>query len=211
MEIIKPDAYLYNEQQIKTIEDHIAKHFGTVKTVLHEMCSFDIHVDVEIVEPTEEKNYYTLVTVGMGTYRMNVPEEYKDEQIDRIELLLCLPSNWDLKTQKDEYRWPSDLLRDLARLPLRENSWLGYGHTIPNGAPFADNTKLSATILLGLQDASHEACICELPDGDRILFYQIIPLYDEELEYKLANGTDSLLKNMGDVDHVIDITRKNVM
>ena len=211
MEIIKPDAYLYDEQQIKIVEDHIVKHFGEVKTVLHEFASFDIHVDVEIVEPTEDKNYYTLITVGMGTYKMNVPEDYKDERIDRIELLLCLPPDWDLKTQNDEYRWPGDLLRDLARLPLRENSWLGYGHTIPNGVPFADNTKLSSTILLGLQDASNEACTCELPDGDRILFYQIIPLYDEETEYKLANGTNALLSHMGDVDHVIDINRKSVI
>ena len=33
----------------------------------------DIHVDIYIIEPTRKRNYYTLITSGMGAHRMNVP------------------------------------------------------------------------------------------------------------------------------------------
>jgi hypothetical protein len=200
---------LYDYEQIKIVEGHIEKYFGKASTVLHEFASVGVHIDVEIVEPTEDKNFFTLITVGMGTYRMNVPPEYNEEQIDRAELLICLPPDWEIKSTETKDRWPSDLLRFLARLPLEENSWLGFGHTVPNGEPYAENTKLSSCVLLGVQEAPPEAEVCTLSNGERIVFYQVIPLYNEEMEYKLKHGTDAMLENMGDVDHIVDIGRSS--
>ena len=37
--------------------------------------------------PSEERDYYTLVTMGMGAHRMNVPEELAEYKLERRSLL----------------------------------------------------------------------------------------------------------------------------
>ena len=66
---------LYPEEEIEIIEAHIAEHYGKFDKVFHELVSADLHIDIAVVEPTEDRNYYTLVTMGMGAHRMNVPPE----------------------------------------------------------------------------------------------------------------------------------------
>ena len=46
------------------------QYFGEVENVFHELVSPDIHVDICIVPPSEKRDYYTLVTMGMGAHRM---------------------------------------------------------------------------------------------------------------------------------------------
>ena len=60
---------MYSEEEQTAIEQHIARYFGPNENVFHELISYDIHVDIYIVEPTPERNYYTLVTGGMGHVR----------------------------------------------------------------------------------------------------------------------------------------------
>jgi len=200
---------LYTSEELDAVESHIEKFFGKVEKVFHELYSPDIHCDVELIDPTPERNYYTLVTVGMGAHRMNIPERLLSNGIDRAELIICLPPDWDFKSKDDNYTWPLNLIKYLARLPGDNNTWLGYGHTVPTGK-LAANTDLSGCILLGIQDAPEGAAVCALPDAEQILFYQVIPLYEEEMNFKVENGTDALLEYMEDVDHVVDIKRQNI-
>ena len=53
-------------------------------------------MDICIVPPTEERDYYTLVTMGMGAHRMNVPEELAEYKLERAELAIALPADWKL-------------------------------------------------------------------------------------------------------------------
>ena len=64
---------VYSEEERKAVEEHIKACFGAFETVLHEVVSPDIHVDVCVIPPAKDRNYYTLVTMGMGAHRMNVP------------------------------------------------------------------------------------------------------------------------------------------
>ena len=41
-------------------------------------------------------------------------------------------------------------------------------------------------------------------------FYQLIPLYREEMDFKCQNDAESLLDIMSDVSFVVDIHRDNV-
>ena len=78
--------------------------------------------------PSEERDYYTLVTMGMGAHRMNVPEELAEYKLERAELAIALPADWklDQESMKDEkWYWPIRLLKSLARLPINCDSWLG--------------------------------------------------------------------------------------
>jgi len=185
---------LYSNEEMDVIDRHIGKYFGAYKNVFHEIVSPDIHVDIVIIEPTVKRNYYVLVTMGMGAWKMEIPPELKKYRIDRAELLVCLPPDWKLDSLDDEkWYWPLRWLKILARLPAKESTWLGWGHTIPNGGPFAENTRLSATMLISPGAFSKKSYVCKLPGGDEVNFYQMLPLYDEEIEFKLQNSAEALL------------------
>ena len=40
------------------------------------------------------KNYYILMTHGMGAHAMNVPEDLAGQKLERAELFICLPPDW---------------------------------------------------------------------------------------------------------------------
>ena len=141
---------VYTEEEMEAVEGHIEQYFGKVENVFHELVSPDIHVDICVVPPSEERDYCTLVTMGMGAHRMNVPEELAEYKLERAELAIALPADWklDQESMKDEkWYWPIRLLKSLARLPIASDTWLGFGHTMDNKENFAENTKLCAAIL----------------------------------------------------------------
>ena len=190
---------------MEAVEGHIEQYFGKVENVFHELVSPDIHVDICIVPPTEERDYYTLVTMGMGAHRMNVPEELAEYKLERAELAIALPADWklDQESMKDEkWYWPIRLLKSLARLPINCDSWLGHGHTVENREPFADNTKLCTATLIGPQGTEDGSEVCTLPGGEEVNFYQVIPLYEDELDYKLEHDVDALLDKMAGISFV---------
>ncbi len=201
---------LYEEEEKDALNAHLEKFFGHSDHVFHEIVSPDIHVDIYIIEPTAERNYYTLVTLGMGAHWMNVPYELAEYKLERAELLIYLPADWDIQGDDEKYYWPLRWLKILARLPLEQDTWLGWGHTVPNGGPFAENTLLSGVLLINPEDVEDGAAVCQLPNGEEVNFYQVIPLYEEEMNFKIAKGAEALLGKMGGVNAVVDINRANV-
>ena len=205
---------VYTEEEMEAVEGHIQQYFGKVENVFHEIVSPDIHVDICMVPPTEERDYYTLVTMGMGAHRMNVPKELAEYKLERAELAIALPADWklDQESMKDEkWYWPIRLLKSLARLPINCDSWLGHGHTVENREPFADNTKLCTATLIGPQDTEDGSEVCTLPGGEEVNFYQVIPLYEDELDYKLEHDTDALLNKMRGISFVVNPTRQDAI
>jgi len=191
---------VYSEEDLDALEQHIEEHFGPFKNVFHEVTSPDIHVDIVIIEPTPERNYYVLVTMGMGARKMAIPAGLEEYHLERAEIMACLPPDWKLDDLSDEkWYWPLRWLKILARLPGEENTWLGWGHTIPNDSrPFAENTRFSAMMLIYPGAFGEESFECELPDGEKVNFYQMLPLYDEEIAYKLRHNAEALLELMDD-------------
>ena len=205
---------VYSEEEIEVIEGHIQQYFGNFETVFHELSSPDIHVDICVVPPSEEHDYYTLVTMGMGAHRMNVPEELAEYKLERAELAIALPKDWKLKQEdmRDErWYWPIRLLKTLARLPIASDTWLGFGHTMDHEEDFAKDTKLCAAILTGPQGTEEGSEVCTLPGGEEVNFYQVIPLYRDELEYKLAHDADALLDKMEGISFVVKPNRQDAI
>ena len=205
---------VYTEEEMEIVEGHIQQHFGAFEHVFHELASPDIHVDICVVPPSEERDYYTLVTMGMGAHRMNVPEELAEYKLERAELAIALPKDWKLKQEDmkdDRWYWPIRLLKSLARLPIASDTWLGWGHTMDNQEPFAPDTELCAAILTGPQGTEDGSEFCTLPGGEEINFYQVIPLYRDELEYKLAHDADALLDKMEGISFVVEPDRQDAI
>ena len=205
---------VYTEEEMEAVEGHIEQYFGKFENVFHELVSPDIHVDICVVPPSEERDYCTLVTMGMGAHRMNVPEELAEYKLERAELAIALPADWklDQESMKDEkWYWPIRLLKSLARLPIASDTWLGFGHTMDNEEDFAKDTKLCAAILTGPQDTEDGSEVCTLPGGEEVNFYQVIPLYEDELDYKLEHDVDALLNKMRGISFVVNPTRQNAI
>ena len=204
---------MYEQEDWDAVEAHLERYFGPCDNVFHEIMSPDIHVDIYIMKPTPERNYYVLSTFGMGAHRMNVPEELAEKKLERAELIVTLPPDWKVTESGEEWYWPIRWLKILARLPINEDGWLGWGHTIanPDDAPFADNTRLCGLVLTEPQGFDEDAVCCELPGGDEVNFYQMIPLTFEEMQFKLAHDAQTLLERFTPEQlAVVDIHRESV-
>ncbi len=197
------------DPSIDEISNHIEKHIGKIHMVFHELVSDKVHIDVHWVKPTEERPFHTLVTSGMSDKPMNTPEGVEDR--DFAELSICLPSDWKLSEEdlkNENYYWPIRWLKSLARFPHDLNTWLSYGHTIPNGdpaIPFADNTKLNTILLLPsivFDEAFHQLTL----EKKSIDFYTLVPLYAEEVKLKLKKGVEALFDGF-DKNGVTDIVQ----
>ena len=206
---------IYTEEEMSAVEQHIKNTFGAFENVFHELVSPDIHVDICVVPPSEGRDYYTLVTMGMGAHRMNVPEELAEYKLERAELAIALPPDWKLDEEslkEERWYWPIGLLKVLARLPIAEDTWLGFGHTMDKQSPFAEGTKLCGALLVGPQDIVWTGGeVCTLPSGEEVNFYQVIPLYRNEIEYKLEHDADALLEKMAGISFVVNPTRQNAL
>lgn len=200
---------------LEEISEHIGRHLGTVETVFHEIVSDAVHIDVHFVKPSDEFPFVRLVTSGMSDIPMTTPTGVAVPRF--VELMITLPADWklDQKSFEDEsWYWPIRQLKTLARLRHKYQTWLGWGHTVPNGdppEPYAPNTKLCGSIVLPsitVPDAFHTL---QIDDRKEITFYSIVPLYAEEMNLKLRSGTDELLKRLEKkgIADIVSTTRPN--
>jgi len=181
-----------NEENIEAISNHIEKSIGKIDCVFHEIISDLVHIDIHWVKPSGKFPFHILVTSGMSDIPMNVPEG--SEKNNFAELCILLPKSWKVDgtnylTMKDAFKdeenyWPLRWLKIIARFPHEYNTWVGYGHTIPNGPnaePFADNTKLGCMLLLPSLSLSTDFFTLKLNATKTIRFYCLYPLYKEEM------------------------------
>lgn len=202
-------------QFTEAVETHIDKHFNQRGPVYHEIVSDLIHLDIEMIEPTADRPFTTLITNGMSSLPMNAPQGA--EQKKYAELVLSLPPDWPLAQESlanERNYWPIRWLKELARLPHTYNSWLWASHTVPNGdppKPFADNTKLCCALILRPILVPESFHCLEVTPNTTIHFLSFIPIYKEEMNLKLQKGLDPLLSllDKAKVNELLDINRPN--
>ncbi|MEY8386957.1 suppressor of fused domain protein [Oscillospiraceae bacterium 38-13] len=203
---------------MEAIEKHMESIFpGWGGFVYHEIMSDLIHVDVHILQEPEGEAY-VLYTTGMSDLPMSLPEELADrEDLKFAELYMILPGDWDVgeagRNTKDmpyESFWPIQMMKFLARFPHEYKTWLGWGHSIPNGpdyAPVCEGLGFGGALLT--QPSLVPVLTTE--EGKEISFYMIVPAYKEEIEYKLKYGMEELDKRF--MEHklpmMLDIRRPN--
>lgn len=204
-----------DEQNIEAISDHIERYIGPVESVFHEIISDLVHIDVHWVKPTNDRPFHTLVTSGMSDLPMTVPDELAELQF--AELLVTVPADWKIDEtsfEDERWYWPVRLLKGLARLPHEYETWLGVGHTVPNDdppEPYDDSTQLCGALItppITLDEEFHEL---ECLGKGIINFYSVMPLYSEEMDFKLSKGLDKLIPKLEKhkITEVIDINRVN--
>lgn len=209
----EPPKYIYSKEEANQLENFVKNKFGEYTSVYHELYSPDIHLDILVVPPTNKDNYYKLITKGMGAYQMNVPNDLKDYAIDRAELVVYLPHDWDFK-QKDN-GWIISLLKVIARTPIFENGWVGYGQTFSQNVegtiPYSTNTKFSNAILFDSNDYLDNKDELYISTKGRINFFQVVPIYREEMIFAKLYGAENLAKILikESEQSIVDNFRKN--
>jgi hypothetical protein len=191
---------------------HIEKHLGKPNPLaLREIVSSDPPITIHAVPMSDR---LALVTTGMSTQPMTVPpggEEYRF-----AELLIYLPKDWplaDSSLRDPNHFWPIDWLRRIARYPHEHHTWLGGpSAVIANDEPpqpLAPNTRL--TCLLATTEAGEFGSL-SLPDGRRVVFYTLFPLYTEERDLEKEKGTAHLVRlfQKRKIGIVVDVNRPNV-
>jgi hypothetical protein len=207
-----PRRELGDLRLIEAVGRHVERHVGPIDFVYHETDSRLVHVDVHHVPPDSRRPFHTLVTSGMSQRAMNVPPGGPSYR--HAELFALLPRHWRLDLEDGRWSWPIRELRDLARYPHQESTWLGCGHTVQNGrppAPYDRSTGFCASILT--RPVSLSGGFARLRYADRrILFYQFIPIYEEELRFALQHTSNALLARFAQYEatDVIDTARPNV-
>jgi hypothetical protein len=131
--------------------------------------------------------------------------------------MITLPPHWKLDGEsfKDEaWYWPVRLLKSLARLPHQYDTWLGWGHTIPNGdpaTPYDASVPFAGAIVLPSMTAPKAFETLDIDAGKRIVFRAVWPLFQGEMDLKLKQGTDALLDcfEKHQVSDAVDPARKD--
>ncbi|MDR2771418.1 MAG: suppressor of fused domain protein [Clostridiales Family XIII bacterium] len=188
-----PPRHCYSQKEEALLLAHIQSRFGAPKRILTEAYPQDIRADAVVIAPSPERPWYALITVGMGAFVMDVPPDLIDCELERAELMFCLPPNWHVGSLREEWRWPLYWLRALAHIPAGKETWLGWGHVVPIEDSVSKRSKFSGMLLIDPAAYDREASFCEMPDGSIVNFYQVLPLFEDEVAYRRTMGTDVLL------------------
>jgi Suppressor of fused protein (SUFU) len=211
---VPPDL---SQSNLAAVDAHIEEHLGQVDFVWHELVSDLVHIDIHVIKPTPQRNWYTLVTSGMSDRPMHSPEGAEDYRY--AEVMMCLPPTWKLGQEhfKDEQNyWPIRWLKMLARLPHEYNTWLSYWHTVPNGdpaEPLANNTSLVGIMLVPPMTTHPEFGELLVPPTHTIRFLAVIPLTADEMAFKLSAGASELFDRLerANVTELLNPARKSVL
>lgn len=200
------------------IRAHIERHLGPIAQTFVEPAggaAGETHpIGIHLVRASIERPIHTLVTTGMSDRPMRTGAERDAPR--HIELMMTLPRTWqfeDPQTDGTGY-WPVRLLAQLAHHPEQHATWLGWGHTVPNGeppAPYARGTALCGVILAPSLLVPKEFYALET-DTRSIEFYAAIPLYQEELQLAARQGMQHLLSALIDhgVNDIVEPRRRNI-
>jgi hypothetical protein len=182
---------------------HLERVLGEIDggLVWHEIVSERIHIDVHLCPPSDRNPANLLVTSGMSAFPMNVPDGVEDRDSWRhAELCMLLPPDWPLSESdlhREESYWPLRLLKTLVRIPHAFSSWLGWGHSIPNGdpaEPYASDTELAGALIIPPFLFGEDLFVC--PGDPELHIFQVLPVTSGEMSFKLDRGTEALLDRL---------------
>lgn len=210
------ETFPQDREAAELILRHVSEHIGHVDYILKESAGNRAQVDLLHVPPDGmRREYHTFITSGMSDIPMAAPRSM--ERCRHAELLLCLPEDWPLSlddlTDEANY-WPLRWLKILAQFPHRFKTWVWYSHIMPNGdpaEPFASDTNLSSVVLSLPITVDEEFVALPVREDKVIYFFSVLPLYQEETDYKLKAGWEKLANRLdrAGISELIDKNRRN--
>lgn len=202
---------------VELVDSHLDQFFDKDEDIIvfDEIESKLIHRDIFFIKANENRPYHMLFSCGMSALPMKVPEDVQSSPY--AEVMLLLPKEWNLNYDSfhdEQNYWPIRLMKELMMLPHANETWLGFGHTFGHGEDqeFADGIGFNAVMLAHSRNLSKDFTQIELEDEQVVTIYSLIPLYKEELEFKMKNGANALLGifDQYNIGEIVKIGRPNV-
>jgi hypothetical protein len=194
---------------------HIEARWGKSELFFEDDSDEFVQIQVHLVKPTKERPFNTLITSGMSDRPMTTPDQGEEYRL--AELVISLPPDWPLEGQKledERYGWPVQWLQQLARFPHEYESWLFYGHTVPNGDPpeaFAPGSRFCCILIASpvLCDEGGERLVVD--EKTSIYFHSLIPIHRKEMDFALKKGSEALIERLGkaEVNELLDTQRNS--
>lgn len=200
------DKWFEKSTEARTLAAHISKYFGPQECVYVERARAYLEVPVIIVqiEPTEKHPYRLLATIGLAHKKMTVPERLEGYGLEFAELIMAIPADWSV----DEGHWAVQWLAETAQLAERRGDWLGWGYTTKIEKP--TDSDFNGVLLMLPDEYDPKAAVCRVNERDDVHFYQVAPLYPDELAFAQANGAAVLMERFdGAFSPVINVKRRH--
>lgn len=194
---------------ITALENRFGAHrIQTIQNPLHpEQTLYQLYLEMQVP-------ITVVMTSSLSTYEMPVSEKWKGREFN--ELFVCLPSYWDLEDLNNpNFNWVYEWLYKLEQFVLDKQSWFGPGHTIPCGnPPVAISTLLQQEYFIFIDPIFLQEGLKPLQtDGKTIHFLAVVPIFGDELDYKMGKGTHKFVRRFiqRKNDERIDDFRKSVL
>ncbi|MDR1312907.1 MAG: suppressor of fused domain protein [Deltaproteobacteria bacterium] len=172
------------------------------------------HLNVIWFRSPKRDDVSVMMTVGMSAVLMKAPDPIPDR---RAEICLLLPAKWGvgpglLESGKklDSRDWPIAAIFGAARLPLEASQAFGPGDVIVLDDDLKRESGFAALLVLPAVSLPEDACELKL-DGVVFSLWTLVPIFEEELEYKERLGSAELIELFakGGVTDVVAPNRKN--
>lgn len=168
-----------------------------------------VHISLQPTKP-----FTVLTTLGLSTYTMPVLPKHKGRE--HIELCFCLPGYWDLSDRENpRLNWVISWLYKLSNFLVEKETWFGTGHTIPVSNPLApiSETMKQSYFFMNEPVLLKEQLQSISIENKTIHFLTVIPIFEDEFDYKIGKGTQRFQKKMAqqNVTELLDDYRSSVL
>lgn len=185
------------------------QNYGPVQPLsMNEIIPTGMPIAVHVIPASPGRDCVTLFTTGMSEQPLSVPSGL--ESYRYTELVIDLPADWPMDMQemgRTGKAWPFLWLRNLARVPHENETWLYPLSMISTGEPpepVSQNVPFNAFALLAEKEADIE--------GRTVQVFRVLPLFPEERALYLREGGEALLMALDrhGIGTVVTTERKNV-
>jgi hypothetical protein len=167
-----------------------------------------------LIAPSSKNGNKILMTTRLSDFKMNVHEKHIGEEFN--ELYFYLPSYWNVDDLKNpNMNWVFIWLEKLKMHVIEKNTWFGNGHTLATGKPLLPlSEKMLQNHFILAQPIEFRTELSPILVQDKqINFLAVIPIFEDEMDYKQGKGTLKLLKKFeqANVTEKLDEFRKTVL
>ena len=192
--------FRYTPEDLEKVSSYIKEKFG------EKYCSIpyqkengkktDHPVDVIVTLPDQDRDFYSVITLGFGAYPACFLDMDGNPHTRRTEIAVFLPPELSISEVTSSYSWIAMIMRQFSEMIESEGSNLGYGHSISYGDRLDDSVEYDGVIFDTTDEDLIGDDICLLSDGSEVQFLQMRPLYEEELMYKIEKGHDAMFDRL---------------
>ena len=167
--------------------------------VWHSTDAKPVHIDVYDFLPTEDRKHHVLITGGMSDLRQNIPARLESLAL-RAEIL-----TYAHQPQK----WMINVLKGLAEMPWDGDTFLHWGHTVPNGKPMTAKPSLLTSFFFVPPFLEAEGFETMSIEGDHVDFLVMVPITEAERAFIREKGREPFMEILDahNFDYIIDEDR----